>query len=306
MRTTMGAREMMAQIREIDIPLDDGRVLHAYDTASGPADTRVPVIWHHGTPNIGAPPTPLFAAAAQYGMRWVSYDRPAYGGSAPNSGRSVASAAADVAAIADALGIGRFGVLGHSGGGPHALACAAVLGDRVFAAVSVSGTAPYPADTEDSAGLDERTWYAGMYPGGAAELRAACTGRTELETVLANRDFDPEMFTPADHAALKGDWKWLASVVGPALDNGLGGMIDDDIAYTVPWGYDLSVIAVPVLLLHGDADRVVPASHGEWLARHILGAELRISPGDGHISVLREAAVAVAWLGEQASKAETP
>jgi pimeloyl-ACP methyl ester carboxylesterase len=302
-RAAMDTRKaMMEQILQTDITLDDGRVLHAYDTASSPADTRTPVFWHHGTPNIGAPPAPLFDAAARHGMRWVSYDRPGYGGSSPNPGRNVASAAADVAAIADALGIGRFGVLGHSGGAPHALACAAVLGDRVFAAVSVSGMTPYPVDAEDQAGLDERTWYAGMYPGGAAELRAAHTGRAELETVLTNRNFDPEMFPPADHAALIGDWKWLASVVGPALNNGLGSMIDDDIAYMVPWGCDPSVIAVPVLLLHGDADRVVPASHSEWLARHIPGAELRICPGDGHISVLREAAAAVTWLGEQASR----
>jgi pimeloyl-ACP methyl ester carboxylesterase len=297
----MDTREKMEQIQEIDIPLDDGRVLHAYDTASGPADTRTPIFWHHGTPNIGSPPAPLFAAAARHGMRWVSYDRPGNGGSSPNPGRNIASAAADVAAIADARGIGRFGVLGHSGGGPHALACAAILGDRVFAAVSASGMAPHPADAEDPAGLDERTWYADMYPGGTARLRAAHTGRAELETVLANDDFDPKMFTPADHAALNGDWEWLARVVGPALDNGPGGMIDDYLAYTGPWGFDPSVIAVPVLLLHGDADRMVPASHSEWLARHISGAELRISPGDGHISVLREAAAAVAWLGDQAA-----
>ncbi len=114
-----------------------------------------------GLPNTGAPPQPLFAAAARHGLRWVSHDRPAYGGSFPVPGRDVASAAADVAAIAGALGIGEFAVMGHSGGGPHALACAALLGGRVLAAVSVSGMAPYPAG-------DDRDWFAGMYAGGLA------------------------------------------------------------------------------------------------------------------------------------------
>jgi pimeloyl-ACP methyl ester carboxylesterase len=296
----MDAVETMEQVRETDITLDDGRVLHAYDTARDPADTRTPVFWHHGTPNIGAPPAPLFAYAARHGLRWVSYDRPGYGGSSPDPGRSVVSAVADVAAIADALGIGRFGVLGHSGGGPHALACAAILGDRVFGAVSMSGLAPYPDDTRDAAGMDQRAWYAGMHPVGEAELRAARAGRAELESVLANSDFDPEIFTSADHAALEGDWKWIHTVVGPALENGPGGMIDDDLAYTRPWGCDPGVITVPTLLVHGEEDRMVPASHSRWLASRIQGAELRISPGHGHVSVLRQAPAAVGWLGGHA------
>jgi pimeloyl-ACP methyl ester carboxylesterase len=289
----MDTAETMGEIRETDVTLDDGRVVHAYE---GPrtGDTGTPVFWHHGTPNIGAPPVPLFAAAAEHGLRWVSYDRPGYGGSSPNPGRTVASAARDVAAVADALGIGRFCVLGHSGGGPHALACAALLGDRVIAAVSVSGLSPYPENPEKAE--DEDAWYAGMHSGGAAGLRAARAGRAEYDAVLASSDYDPEMFTPADHEALGGGWKWVLSVVGPALDNGRGPMADDDLAYTRPWGCDPRAIAAPTLLLHGTADRVTPSSHSESLARQIPGAELRLSPGDGHISVLRHAAGAVAWL----------
>ncbi|HEX6453964.1 MAG TPA: alpha/beta hydrolase [Trebonia sp.] len=284
----------MEQIRETDVTFDGGRVLHAYETVSADASSgaRTPVFWFHGTPNIGAPPVPLFAAAAEQGLRWVSYDRPGYGGSSPNPGRTIASAASDVAAVADALGIGRFAVLGHSGGGPHALACAAVLGDRVAAAVSVSGLAPFADGQED-------TWYAGMYPGGEAALRAARTGREEREAHVAKDEYDPEMFTSADHAALEGDWKWILSVVGPALDNGLGAMIDDDVAYAHPWGCDPAAIAVPTLLLHGTEDRMNPCSHSESLARQIPNATLRISRGDGHISILRHAAEAVAWLGSQ-------
>lgn len=279
-------------IREIDIHLADGRVLHAYDTATAD-DTRLPVFWHHGSPNVGSPPEPLFAAAEYQGLRWVSYDRPAYGGSTAMPGRDVASAADDVAAIADELGIERFAVLGHSGGGPHALACAAKLPGRVLAAVSVSGLAPQEAD-----GLD---WYAGMYPGGAAELRAASAGRAELEAFLAAGDDDPEMFTPEDHAALAGDWAWLGRVAGQAIKQGMGGFIDDDLAATRPWGYDPRSIAVPVLLVHGEADRMVPVSHARWLASRIEGAETWLCPGHGHISVLAEAPAALGWLAERVS-----
>ena len=175
-------------------------------------------------------------------------------------------------------GLDRFAVLGHSGGAPHALACAALLPDRVVAAVSGSGLAPYPAD-----GLD---WFAGINPAGTAELRAAVAGRAALEQVLSTSEYDPEMFTPTDHAALEGDWGWLGRIAGEALEGGIGGMVDDDLAYVAPWGFDPATITAPVLLLHGDADRVVPSSHARWLADRIPSAELWLRPGDGHVSVL--------------------
>src|SRR5690349_7589749 len=138
---------------EIDVALPDGRTLHAYASGGGDGE-RVAVVWHHGTPNVGAPPEPLFEQASRLGLRWVGYDRPGYGGSTPNPDRDVASAAADVTAVVDALGIDQFAVMGASGGGPHALACAALLPGRVLAAVSIAGLAPFDAD-----GLD---WFAGM------------------------------------------------------------------------------------------------------------------------------------------------
>jgi pimeloyl-ACP methyl ester carboxylesterase len=285
----------MDQIRETDVTLDDGRVLHAYETVSPDGSSpggRVPVFWQHGTPNTGAPPLPLFAAAAGSGLRWISYDRPGYNGSSPDPGRTFASAAADTAAVADALGLGRFAVMGHSSGGPNALACAALLSDRVFAVVSVSGLAPHPA------GGGQGWWFEGMHPGGAARLQAARTSRAALVTNIASEGFDPESFTPEDWAALNGDWKWFDTVVGPALDSGPGGLIEDELANAGPWGFDPRDIAVPVLLLHGDADRIVPSSHSEWLARAIPGAVLRIIKGEGHISALRRAPDALAWLGE--------
>ena len=174
-------------VTETDLALGDGRTLHVYDTGTGEGTTGLAVFWQHGIPSTGAPPEPLFAAAAERGIRWVSRDRPGHGGSTPQRGRDVASAAADVASIADALGIGRFAVMGDSGGGPHALACAAVRPGRVLATVCMSGPAPFGAE-----GLD---WFAGMTPTGAAEYRAAATGHAALEAYFASAEFDPGVFT---------------------------------------------------------------------------------------------------------------
>lgn len=268
---------------EFDVRVD-GRTLHAYDTGTG----EFPVFWHHGTPNIGAPPAPLFDLSARLGIRWLSYDRPGYGGSTPDPGRDVASAAACVTAVADALGVERFGVFGHSGGGPHALACAALLPERVLGVVGGAGLAPF-----DAPGLD---WFGGMAASGVASLRAAAAGRAVKERFEASGvEYDPE-FTPADLDALAGDWAWFADVVGPAVAAGRGPLIDDDLAYVNPWGFDPADVTAPVLLLHGGRDRVVPASHAGWLAWRCPSAELRLSEEDGHISVLRAAPSALDWL----------
>ena len=284
-------------VSEADIHLADGRTLHAYDTrADGIASSEdtsgspIAVFWHHGSPNIGSPPDPLFAAAEANGLRWVSYDRPGYGGSSPHDGRTVASAAADVAAVADALGIGRFAVLGHSGGGPHALACAALLPERVIAAVSVS--APAPLDAE---GLD---WFAGWSPGIAAENRAAAGGRAALETHWA--EAEPEdmsaFFTEADLAALGGSWSWLADVVDQAMQQGSEGFLEDTLAGVQPWGFRPDAIRVPVLIMHGGKDKMVPYAHAEWLAARCPAADMRAVPDAGHITVLDSAPEALTWL----------
>ena len=288
-------RRLAAVVTEIDIHLADGRALHAYDTRADGAASPGPaaVFWLHGSPNIGSPPEPLFAAAEANGLRWVSYDRPGYGGSSPHDGRTVASAAADVAAIADALGIGRFAVLGHSGGGPHALACAALLPERVIAAVSVS--APAPLDAE---GLD---WFAGWSPGIAAENRAAAAGRAALETHWA--EAEPEdmsaFFTEADLAALGGSWSWLAGVVDQAMQQGSEGFLEDTLAGVQPWGFRPDAIRVPVLIMHGAKDKMVPYAHAEWLAARCPAADLRAVPDAGHITVLDSAPVALAWLASR-------
>jgi pimeloyl-ACP methyl ester carboxylesterase len=267
--------------------MSDGRALHYYD--SGEAGARLTVFWHHGSPNTGAPPEPLFPAAAERGIRWISYDRPGYMSSTPRPGRDVASVATDVASVADALGVGKFAVMGHSGGGPHALACAALLPDRVLAAAEGSGLAPFGAD-----GLD---WFAGMTADGAAQMRAAAEGREALEQYLDAHEFDMEQFTPADQAALTGDWAWLARIAGQAIEGGPDGYIDDELAAVRPWGFGPEQVTVPVLVFHGGQDRIVPSAHGAWLARHCRDAELWLSPEDGHVSVLGSRGVAALdWL----------
>jgi pimeloyl-ACP methyl ester carboxylesterase len=282
-------------VKQTDLELGDGRTLHVYDAGADDADGRLAVFWHHGTPNIGVPPKPLFAAAARLGIRWVSYDRPGYGGSSPYRDRDVASAADYVSCVTDALGIERFAVMGSSGGGPHALACGALLPERVLGVVSVAGLAPFDAE-----GLD---WFAGMSDSGVASLRAAAEGRAAKERYEASgAEYDPEMFTPEDHAALSGAWSWVLDVVNPAVEAGPGGLIDDDLAFVAPWGFDPAQVVAPTLFLHGGRDRVVPSSHGEWLARRCPSAELWLSPDDGHISVLNQSAAAMEWLREQADQ----
>jgi pimeloyl-ACP methyl ester carboxylesterase len=201
--------------------------------------------------------------------------------------------AEDVAELADALSLERFAVVGHSGGGSFAVACGAALRDRVGAVVSMAGLAPYRSE-----GLD---WYAGMVASGVASLTAASEGREAKEAFEASGvEYDPE-FTPADLAALAGDWSWLGTVVGPAVASGPAGLVDDDLSYVTPWDAEPSDVAAPMLLLHGEQDGVVPATHSRWLAEHCPTAELRLFPADGHISVLTHASDALEWLVSQSA-----
>jgi pimeloyl-ACP methyl ester carboxylesterase len=275
-------------VTETDLARPDGRTLHVYDTG---APARLTVLWHHGTPNLGAPPGPLRPLSETLGVRWISYDRPGYGSSTPRPDRTVGDAAECAAAVADALGVDRFAVMGHSGGCSPALATAALLPERVRAVAIFAAIAPFEADG----------WFDGMAAASAAALRAAAEGRAAKEKYEAAAEFDPEVFTDADFAALNGSWSWLNDVVRPAL--GAVGLIDDDLSAVQPWGCDLAAITAPVLLVHGEDDRMIPATHSEWLAARIPGAELRLTPGDGHISVLDHATDALTWLAGQGSSA---
>lgn len=259
---------------------------------SGDPQAPLTAIWHHGTPGIGAPPGPLLEASEQHGIRWLSFDRPGYGGTTPSDAWSVADAAAMANSVADAAGTGQFAVVGHSGGGPHALACAALLGSRLTATVSISGLAPYDADSLD--------WFGGMYEGGEAELRTALNGSDALHLFLEEAEYDPEMFTPEDHAALEGDWEWFNSVSAAGTAEGLSGVIADNIAYVHPWGFDPAAVAAPTLLVHGTDDRIVPFTHAHWLAHRVQGSELWERRGAGHLSVMDAGVQILDWLTDHA------
>lgn len=269
---------------ELDVAMPDGRMLHAYDAApSGRAGLAL--LWQHGSPQTGAPLRPVLEAATSRGVRVFSYGRPSYGGSSPHRGRDVASAAADTAAVADAFGIDRFATMGASGGGPHALAAAGLLPDRVVAAVTLAGIAPFSTEFD---------WFGGMAaPEG---IRSAFDGRAARATFEETAEFDPTQFVTADYAALEGAWASLGEDVARSAAYGSDGLIDDDVAFASPWGFALEDVTAPVLVVQGALDRVVPPAHGESLASRLPRSELWLRSDDGHVSVLAAVPAAMDWL----------
>ena len=273
-----------------ELRLVDGRTLCAYDTggAESPA-----LVWHHGSPQSGAPLTPLVEATARRGTRLVTYGRPSYGGSTPQPGRDVASAAGDVAQIADALGLERFAVMGASGGGPPALACAALMPERVTGVVCLAGLAPYTGSPD---------WFDGMRdPGGP---KAALEGREARARYAETDEFDEESFTAADHDTLAGAWKSLGEDAGHAGTTWPDGLVDDDVASVKPWGFELAQVEAPVLVVHGGEDRVVPPAHAQLLLEGCPRAELWLRPRDGHVSILAAVPLALDWLKLYADSSE--
>ena len=272
----------------MQVTLKDGRSLTVHDSMNG-AHAHLTIIWHHGSPQTGAALGPHLRAAAERGIRWVSYGRPSYGGSSDQPGRAIGDAAADVVEIADALGIGRFAVMGASGGGPHALACAALVPERVSGVVTFASLAPFTTEFD---------WFAGM-AGGGPSLRAAQRGHDARELFEQTAEFDGDSFNSLDYAALESRWASLTADVGIASITGPEGLIADDLALVEPWGCEPDRIQAPVLLAQGGDDRVVPASHADWLLNHLPNAELWLRPKDGHISILDAGTLAIDWLRER-------
>jgi pimeloyl-ACP methyl ester carboxylesterase len=273
--------------QRVDAP--GGRALAVYEDGD---PNGAPVIVQHGTPDSGLLPRMWVALAQEQGIRLIGYDRPGYGGSTRHAGRNVADCAADVEAIADALGLERFATWGISGGGPHALACAALSGDRLAAVASLAAVAPYDAD-----GLD---WLAGMGESNIVEFGTVQEGEPALRAFIEHeagkmRGADPaglvEVFEtllgPADRAVLNEEFaNELLQGIAHGLTDGVDGWLDDDFAFFRPWGFDVSAIDRPVLLLHGTDDRFVPLAHGRWLADRVPGVEARLTgEEDGHLTL---------------------
>ena len=291
-------------IRDFEVNTPDGRTLSCHE---GGALDGFPVVIHWGTP-MGRTLYDAHVRDAQTdGIRLISFDRPGYGGSTPNPMRSVGDVVADTVVVMDSLGIDRFGSWGISGGGPHVLACAALLPERVTAVASLASVAPWKAE-----GLD---WYAGMGEDNIEEFGLAVQGREALEPFIKHAtkivlSGPPGAMFEEMATLLSGpDADAMSSDVGAFLDANTRaaiapkegeGWIEDDLAFTRHWGFDLDDIGVPVLLWQGVQDLMVPPDHGRWLAEHIPGVDARISEDDGHITLLTTRVREThAWLVEK-------
>jgi pimeloyl-ACP methyl ester carboxylesterase len=272
-----------------EVTTEDGRKLVV--EVAGPDGGEV-VLFHTGTPGAGRVFPPLIEAGAERGLRHVSYARPGYADSDRDPGRTVADCAVDSAAIADALDIESFYTTGQSGGGPHALACAALLGDRVRSAATTASVAPYEAE-----GLD---WLQGMGRENVEEFAAVEAGDAELQAYLEQEaeTFESvtggqvlealgDLISDADGAVLTGTYaEFVSASMRESLRTGIWGWFDDDKAAYAEWGFDLGAIDVPVTIWQGQEDRFGPFAHGQWLAEHVSGATARLMPGEGHLSLI--------------------
>jgi pimeloyl-ACP methyl ester carboxylesterase len=261
----------------------------------------IPILYHHGTPESRLLFDQWYQDAASHGIRLIGYDRPGYGDSTAYAGRSVASAAEDVSAIVKELGINKLMVVGISGGGPHALACAALLPDLVVAAAVLASPAPYNAD-----GLD---WFSGLSPDNVEEFQAALKGADALRkvvdvTVPYFKTIDPASFYSGTKSTLSASdaslfteslSNYLLKAIQEGLKNGSDGWVEDDLAIIAPWGFDPSQIKIPTLIIHNEQDVLVPFLQGKWLASKIKNAETRFGAG-GHLPLLLRIPEANNWL----------
>jgi pimeloyl-ACP methyl ester carboxylesterase len=270
----------------------DGRQIHF--ECSGPVDQGAQVlVFHHGTPGAALLWDRLVGAALTFGWRVVTLSRPGYATSGRQAGRSVANAVADVRAVLDHLGAGSFVASGWSGGGPHALACGALLAPRCAAVATIAGVAPYY-------GVTDLDWTAGMGPENVEEFEALIKGDPGLERRIAEEmrslagiqphqlvEALPGLLSKPDRVVLEGESAgFFAAWFRLAASTGSDGYWDDDQAFMAPWGFDLESITIPVSVWRADQDLMVPSSHGAWLAAHIPTAADVPIDGEGHVSLM--------------------
>lgn len=277
----------------------DQRVL-TFEVAGHPQGSAVFLL--HGSPGSRIGPRPRGSVLYRLGIQLISYDRPGYGGSTRQAKRAVSDAAGDIAAIADQLGLDRFAVVGRSGGGPHALAAAALLPDRVRRTAVLVGLAP--SDAED---LD---WLGGMTDGNVREYETADNDwprHVERLRLLADRarrdpqvmvDFLRGQMTDSDRQVVDdiAIRRLLAETYVEAFSQGPYGWIDDLAAFRAGWGFRLADIAVPVLLWHGAEDNFSPVSHARWLAEQIPHAEIRVQARTAHFGAVEVLPEVLNWL----------
>jgi len=272
------------------LELDGGRNLDVEVT--GP-DDGVPLLYHHGSPGSLIQLRAMRRATAGRGLRLVTYSRPGYGDSTRWPGRAVADVAPDVAAVLDHLGAERCYVAGWSGGGPHAMGTAVHLPDRVIGTLVIASVAPVDAD-----GLD---FLAGMGEQNVEEFGLALRGEDELRPYLeraapglaqsSGADLVREMSTllpDVDRAVLSDEFgEDMAAVFRESVRTGVDGWLDDDLAFTRPWGFDLADLdGVPTAVWQGEADLMVPIGHGRWFADHLPpSVAVHLEPGEGHLSI---------------------
>lgn len=275
-------------LRTLETP--DGRTL-AFAVWGDP--DGFPILALHGTPGCRLNRWPREELYAELGVCFVTHDRAGYGRSDRNHGRRVVDEVADVRALADEFGFDRFGVTGGSGGGPHALACAALLPDRVVRATCDVGVAPL-----GTPGLERDEWLAGMDPENLKEFGWAVAGEDVLTRELEALQKTLQERVTVDPSTILQDFDLSesdrAELARPEIAelirettfeyavNGVGGWVDDDLAFTRPWGFDVSAISVPVLVVYGTADVLVPPVHGEWLAANVPGCLVKVEDG-GHL-----------------------
>lgn len=271
------------------IQLEDGRSLEFCRT--GPSAPRSWLIFHVGTPSIAALFPHIAAVTDARGIGMASYSRAGYGSSTRSEGRTVAQEAINTAALADHLGASTFFVAGWSGGGPGALACAAVLTERVRSCVVFAGNAP-----PEEVGPE---WFEWFPEDNRAELRALAVGSPEpfrqeyieaaarfSNVTAADFPLSPQAAS-ADHDLLARTPE-LADALARSISRGAAGVdgwMDDAAASARPWGFRVRDIRVPVTIRHGELDRLCNVEHGRWLAEHVPGARGEILPGQGHTSI---------------------
>jgi pimeloyl-ACP methyl ester carboxylesterase len=269
----------------------------------------------HGLSVESLGPRPRGIVLYRLGIRLISYDRPGYPGSDPDPGRDVASAAKDVRTIADYFGIDRFSVVGRSGGAPHALACAALLQDRVISVAALGSLAPQDAYAAD--GLD---WEDGMTESNVLAFRCAKEDPDTLRVMLKEQ---AERVSKGSEGLLKALWpemgdhdkeviddialrRIIADIHVEALSNNcIDGWADDVIALSRPWGFEPAKITAPVKLWGGKDDVFSPVGHTYWLAGQIAGAEVEIGQGKAHFGAVKTLPKILAWVARKAN-AERP